>query len=475
MKQRIMNLLFGLGFFLSLLILIASTARSAQAENSYQNSQCEELIADAANRASIISDEIEWTPFPDETDPWAHCSASYAWHPDERETQYANFLISRNDRVGLGDRPTCGTQVVCEETTFHGFPAMYYSMYSQGGWFAFVWRVERNGFTYVLDVDRGGTIYGSPADVFVDKGEVMALAEALWSAFDSALPSHSQDSVAPNPGDQPGGDAPTFQGDPTSSDQPASLGPLATTPFVPLVGALIGTAVGWLVSVAATSGNVLKTLVTPPLKTAQPPAIPTGLETGKANDQGLYWSERPWDEAGPGYVSKEEYERTNDMLAQGYKWTNGGWQTPDEIRHADQWQQNNRDAVTREDAAWQVERESERQALEQNKDELKKTANELQAAGNMLDLKDGLETINQELLNENIYVLNPLQGDPTLIFDGLSKVGNMGWDLTTGWVTPSNGMTCGDYVGETLGKVKKIIGDQYGPTAKVEGIIFEEK
>ena len=93
----------------------------------------------------------------------------------------------------------------------------------------------------------------------------------------------------------------------------------------------------------------------------------------------------------------------------------------------------------------------------------------------MFDLKDNLETINQGLLDENIYVVNPLQGDPTLIFDGLSKVVNIGWDISTGWVTPSNGLTCGDYVNETLGKVKSIVAEKYGPEAKVEGYIFEEK
>ena len=190
---------------------------------------------------------------------------------------------------------------------------------------------------------------------------------------------------------------------------------------------------------------------------------------GNANDQGLYWSERPWDAAGPGYVSKDEYERTKDMLEKGYKWTNGGWQTPDEIQLSDQWQQNNQAATAQEEAGLQAKMEGEQQALEQNQAELEKTTEELQATSTMLDLKDGLETINQDLLNENIYVLNPLQGDPSLMFDGLSKTGNMLWDTTTGWVSPSNGMTCGDYVGETLGKVKKIVGDKYGPRRRSAG------
>jgi len=177
MKQRRMNLLFGLGFFLGLLTLMASTTQSAQAETSYQSSPCEEVIADAANRANIIPDEIEWYPYPFGTDPWAQCSGTYTWHTDgaewEGEEQSALFIISRIEGVGLGDRLSCGTQVVCEETTFHGYPAMYYQAYSQGGLFGFVWYLEQNGFTYVLRVQRGETIYGSYADVIVEKDEVM--------------------------------------------------------------------------------------------------------------------------------------------------------------------------------------------------------------------------------------------------------------------------------------------------------------
>jgi hypothetical protein len=77
----------------------------------------------------------------------------------------------------------------------------------------------------------------------------------------------------PTGSNQPEGNVPTPPEDQTGSDQPGSLGPLATTPLVPLAGALIGTLVGWLVSVAVTSGNDLKPLAVPPLRPVQPPAI----------------------------------------------------------------------------------------------------------------------------------------------------------------------------------------------------------
>lgn len=237
---------------------------------------------------------------------------------------------------------------------------------------------------------------------------------------------------------------------------------------VPIAGALAGAIVSSLLSLLS-SGSSLAA------GAAQSAAIPNPVTR---NNQELYWSERPWDEAGPGYVTKEEYERTQQMLNQGYKWTKDGWQTPDQIQQSDQWQQDNQAAVTKEEAEWQAQRQAEQQALQQNKAELQKRSDELdklQAETNFLDLKIGLETINQSLLDQNIYVVNPLQGDPTLIVDGISKATNILWDNTAGWVTNSTGLTCGDYVGDTLGKVKSIIADKYGPNAKVEGYIFEEK
>jgi len=90
-------------------------------------------------------------------------------------------------------------------------------------------------------------------------------------------------------------------------------------------------------------------------------------------------------------------------------------------------------------------------------------------------LNVSLEEINQELLNRNIYVANPLQGDPVLMFDGLTKGGNWVWDKTIGWVTKSNGLTCEGYVDETFTKVQNVVHTQFGPEARVQRVKFEEK
>ena len=524
MKQRIMILLFGLGFFLGLLVLFGSTAQPAQAENSYQNSPCEAILADAASRADIAAEGVTWDY--DENNPWI-CTVTYCWNCSALSgVSTLTFAIDGPTDPNDFQPYSCASEQ-CEVATFHGYPSQFYwGIISRGimsdPYEHVEWYMEHGGVGYSFRVDES---IQTDSEFY---RAAMDLAEALWGAAEAKLPGagappsgpvqensdcagmtpkklraggvavlqcrlhcdpnimsddelwacinqYSGGSDIPTiPGDQPGDDIPTIPGDPIGSEQPESLGPLATTPFVPLAGALVGTLLGWLVSVAATSGNVLKTLVTPPLKTAQPPAIPAGPETGEAKDQGLYWSERPWDQAGPGYVSKEEYEQTKDMLERGYKWTNGGWQTPDQISQSNQWQQNNYEATAREDAELQAKMEAERQALEQNKAELKKTADELQAASNMLDLKNDFEAINQNLQDENIYVLNPYQGDPTVVFHRLNTLKNLVWDNTGGWLTGSNGLTCEGYVEKTSQKVIEAVSERF-PGATVQRMIFEEK
>jgi hypothetical protein len=58
------------------------------------------------------------------------------------------------------------------------------------------------------------------------------------------------------------------------ADMPRSLGPLATSPLVPLAGGLIGTAIGWLVSVATTAGSALWPAVYPPKPLPSSPNTP---------------------------------------------------------------------------------------------------------------------------------------------------------------------------------------------------------
>ena len=234
---------------------------------------------------------------------------------------------------------------------------------------------------------------------------------------------------------------------------------------IPVIGAFLGAAASVIASLLAVGGSTAA-------GAAQSAAAPaTIVQDGKE----LYWSERPWDEAGPGFVTREEYEQTQRMLAQGYRWTKDGWRSPDEIRQNLEWEKNNRLAVEVEDAELRAQQQAE---IERGRGELARQAeelNQLQPQANLYDFRKELEAINQSLLDQNIHVANPLQGDPTLILDGITKMGLMAWDNTAGWITNAQGMTCGDYVGETLGKVKQVVQERFGEQAKAEGIVFEEK
>jgi hypothetical protein len=375
-------------------------------------------------------------------------------------------------------------------TTFHGYYAKTYYYKSEPRMVNDEpFTVERKDIEWCMHKgDRNYVLAVSNQTQSIEKyGPVLdplPIADALWSLAEDRLPLTEEALDNPEPTvlpvepeqilpEQP--ETPADQSTPSDSSEANEEGNLFGIPAVvvlgslgvPIAGAMAGALISSLVSLLSSGSSIASA--------AQSAAVPNPVTK---NNQELFWSERPWDEAGPGYVTKEEYERTQQMLNQGYKWTKNGWQTPDQIQQSNQWQQNNQAAVAQEEAAWQVQRQAEQQALRQNEAELQKRADELdglQAENNFLGMKNNLETINRSLLEQNIYVVNPLQGDPTLIVDGISKIANIGWDITAGWVTHSTGLTCGDYVGETLGKVKSIVTEKYGPNAKVEGYIFEEK
>ena len=558
MKHRKIVLLFSFGFILILLLFFGTKVKNVKAKPESLDPACKAMLTEAAKRAGISADNTEWggraLPLDSIADPppldllWS-CEVKFTWYAG---AGYVHFSVSPyGSQKAVFD--CSGFVYGCEINDFHGNNAWYAVSSSVDDpndvSIEYQWYQLRDGRGYLFFVDY------DPVGRKAERSEVMSGAEAFWAAANEAA-----DALG-NTGNNTNGLPPNVPENPTVRDQPQSLGPLATTPIVPLAGALIGTVIGWLVSVAATSGNIFKTVVTSPNGPAQPPSSTAGLDTGKvnaegfiwserpwdeagpgyvskeeyertkdfldrgykwtkdgwqareatmqsasdgpttgqrltlgetnpndgsvkpgevpeigkANDQGQYWSERPWDEAGPGYVSKEEYERTKDFLERGYKWTKDGWQTPDEIRQSDQWQQNDRGAVDGPDAEWRAKWEAERHALEKNKDELKKSAAELLAATRMIELNHGLEALNQDLLKDNVYVHNPYQGDPIMLWDWTVQTKNTVWDGTFGSRYGSKGLTCQGYVDRTFDKVKDLVGQQYGPDAQVQKIVFEER
>ena len=264
MQKRIILLCCGLGFFSGLLVFFGSQAQPVWAESSHQDTVCGAVLVDAASRAGAVTDEVEW--LYDQSDPWS-CYVRYTSYDGDARIE-VEFRIETNDFDGDPSYSyNCYEDKFCHPTTFHGHPAVLQEATS----LEFFWYVNpTGGMGYVLAVSKGR--YSG-----VETSEVMALAEALWSTAEPALP-WSDDYSQPNPEDQPetipsnpenpsDGDVLDPSGEqadggfPISGNQRKSLGPLATTPLIPLAGGLIGTVVGWLVSVVATSGNRFKTVV----------------------------------------------------------------------------------------------------------------------------------------------------------------------------------------------------------------------
>ncbi|GAB4416390.1 MAG: hypothetical protein Kow002_02160 [Anaerolineales bacterium] len=405
-----------------------------------------------------------------------------------------------------------------EHIIFHGYPA-----YTTQGKSGFGMTERFDGKMY-----KGGRCYGFQVNHYVfDVRDGLApdslpFAEALWSVAEKRLPL-SEESIdgaeEPFPGD-PGEDAPddfeappdptmpddfesptdptmpddfevppdqTMPTDPADTDSPSDLPlPIVLGSLgIPVIGAIAGTVLSTIVSgfasaaASSTAGSSAAASAPPATTTAS--QIGTmesdSPRIGSTREDGMVWSPRPWDEAGPGYVPKDEYLRTKDFLDKGYKWTNGGWRAPEQIRQNEQWAKNDRDAVAREDAEWREKWEREREALKQNKAELEKKAKELQAVEdqlNLLDMEDDFNAIQQGLEEEKIYVLNPYQGDPTLVVHGTIKAKNMVWDNTVGRLTGDQGLTCEGYVEKTKEKVIASVKKRF-PGAKVQNMLFMEE
>ncbi len=231
MKQRILILLFGLGFLLGLLVLTSSTAQPAQARNTFQDNPCAGLTPEEirAGGVTVLQCKLHCQEILPAGDPNTWSDEELWSCINQSGGQPGDQPVEDVPPTTPPDQPDLNS--ACAGVTPEDF---------------------RSDSQEVTEC----RLLCSQADWQSD--------EELWACIEYY-------------GGQPSDDIPIIPGDQIDSGQPASLGPLATTPLVPLAGALIGTLLGWLVSVAATSGNVLKTLAAPP--PAQPPAIPAGPKT----------------------------------------------------------------------------------------------------------------------------------------------------------------------------------------------------
>ncbi|MDP1547431.1 MAG: hypothetical protein Q8L87_15585 [Anaerolineales bacterium] len=431
------------------LVLLLEAANQAGVEGTLDYTSDGDMIHSCFVNYVVLSEtrgEALWVVTPEATSTYLSVGAS--------NQESCDYSPHQQDRFKL--------------TTFHGYNARILHwkgdtrLVDDEPWTSdrkgIDWCMYKGGLYHHLSIEtisHSIERYGPARDPLEIADVLLSLAEDRLPLLD--LPVEPAQPV--DPGDVVPGqpEAPTDQTVPTEAGGlfgipiPVILGSLG----IPIAGAVAGAVVSSLISFLGTSSPI-------------PANVSSGSipETGMANDQGFYWSERPWDVAGPGYVTRDEYVRTKEMLAQGYKWTNGGWQTPDEIQQSDQWQQNNRDAVAREDEQFLKELEKNKQRDFPQQD--------LRTFDMRLgDFKEDLYALEDELEKTN-YVLNPYQGDPTILIHRAICLKNMAYDATIGQFTGEQGLTCEGYVQKTSNKANAYL-QKHFPGATVESVVFEER
>jgi len=303
-------------------------------------------------------------------------------------------FLSERMIIGFGDSfVTCESSYV-NSSTFHGMQACLYRKphyLNQGYFIGLSWQpqdgLEFNGAHLFFYVSSGlnPTCAGYNAETEASCGDwskstkPLSLAEALHqAAIKNGLYEPMPEEILPvDPGEVVPGQpvAPTETGGLFGIPLAVILGSLG----IPIAGALSGALLSALlsgfssaaVSTAPVSSATVSSAEVTHAEASLPPAPVTVPKYGYVNEQGQVWSKREWDdEQRDGFVSKEEYEQTQAMVAQGKEWTKDGWQTKSEQAQSKQWDENNRKATESEDAEWRAKREAEQKALDQKEAEL---------------------------------------------------------------------------------------------------------
>lgn len=429
------------------------------------------------------------------------------------DTQLANggFLCGLDFAVNDGDSRATGTSIAlrispireespCEYpedglstfTTFHGYEAR--ARYESDKKFLEWCMYKGNRFHY-----PSVSTFSSSIEKYGPAQDPAIIADVVWSLAEDRFPLIPvEDITAPPVAEE---EAPQAL-DPAQPEEtftlPFDVDVTAGSIAVPIAGALLGaaasaafsllsagttaasTAAASAATAASTAGSVAASSAAAAVSTSTASAAEPPPKIITQDGQELYWSERPWDEAGPGYVTREEYEFTQRMLSQGYRWTQRyGWQTPEELQQSEQWAEISRHASDQQHAEWRAEYQANQEAIQQQREEINRRIQEmdlyLDVQAKLPEFQQKLEAINQSLLDQNIYVANPLQGDPSLLLDGVSKAALIGWSYTAGFLTNARAMTCEEYVFETYGNVYKAVKETFGNDTKVQSIIFQEK
>ena len=298
-----------------------------------QASSCMSILMEAAGKAGIPGSVVDSTD-----NGHFDCSVSFD-HMDQDNRFLERSMLFLSDSGDFAEEPCGNPPTGCKQSAFHGYPAAYFAFGDRDAGNTLSWNMPRGGHHYRLGVHVRFSGVGPEA-----------YAEALWSVAEDRLPlsgfpsGGAENPVSPNdPSIQT--EAPADTGIPL----PIAMGNVA----VPLAGAVAGTLLALGLSGLSSASSA-----------ASSAGSVTSSRFGDMNEQGMVWSDRPWDEAGPGYVTRDEYERTRTLRSKGYEWTKDGWQTPDERQQSQQWDAKDRDAVKRADGDWKAKQDDQRKQLE---------------------------------------------------------------------------------------------------------------
>lgn len=247
MKQPTSILLFGLGMLLGVLVLAGSTAKPAQAANLYQDNPCAGLTPEQirAGGLSVVQCRLHCTQILSygDVNTWS----------DEQLWSCINASDSQPGDQPVEEQPPANPPVPPDQPDWD---------------FACAGMTVEDFYSENQEFNKCRLVCSEAA---LQSDEELRACIEYYGGQPGAGDDQQWQDVPPI--------TPVDEGD---SEPPKSLGPLATNPIVPLAGALVGTLVGWLASVAVTSGNVLKTWTAPPPAQKLVKPVSTPPETTQA-------------------------------------------------------------------------------------------------------------------------------------------------------------------------------------------------
>lgn len=143
---------------------------------------------------------------------------------------------------------------------------------------------------------------------------------------------------------------------------------------IPSATILLATA---LSSLILTGGALANVAINRP-RPAGPAANPQvqGVPPIGEERNGLVWYKPPWDQGGPGWISKAEYTQIQNMTAQGKVWSDRwGWVDPDTLKQNEASRANNWASFTRQDQTARAATEAISQARRGYKQSLQNLMN----------------------------------------------------------------------------------------------------